>query len=241
MGARDRLRVAGPGDPAPRDRRRAATSSTASRASSTRPTCAVSLATARSWRGAIICSRAGWSEPRSAARSPRGTSSSPGSASSWWPDAAARWRRSRRRPRALYPDTGRIGRRDACDTAGASPAEATEADVPGRARRRASPRRCGGARRWSGRIATISLIEVDERDLRLYGSRGQQRLMALALRLAEAGPVARAVGSAPVLLLDDALSELDPQVQARVLEHVARRGPGLPDHRRRRAAGDGGG
>ena len=55
------------------------------------------------------------------------------------------------------------------------------------------------------------LIEVDGRDLRLYGSRGQQRLMALALRLAEAGPVARAVGSAPVLLLDDALSELDPR------------------------------
>jgi DNA replication and repair protein RecF len=68
------------------------------------------------------------------------------------------------------------------------------------------------------------LIEVDGRDLRLYGSRGQQRLMALALRLAEAGPVARAVGSAPVLLLDDALSELDPQVEARVLEHVAAAG-----------------
>ncbi|MGH7300968.1 MAG: DNA replication/repair protein RecF [Candidatus Rokuibacteriota bacterium] len=65
------------------------------------------------------------------------------------------------------------------------------------------------------------LIEVDGRDLRLYGSRGQQRLMALTLRLAEAGPVSRAVGSAPVLLLDDALSELDPEVQARVLEHAA--------------------
>ena len=68
------------------------------------------------------------------------------------------------------------------------------------------------------------LIEVDDRDLRLYGSRGQQRLMALTLRLAEAGPVARAVGSAPVLLLDDALSELDPEVQARVLAHVAEAG-----------------
>ncbi len=84
------------------------------------------------------------------------------------------------------------------------------------------------------------LIEVDGRDLRLYGSRGQQRLMALALRLAEAGPVARAVGSAPVLLLDDALSELDPQVEARVLEHVATAGqvflttadPTLPEARR---------
>ncbi len=68
------------------------------------------------------------------------------------------------------------------------------------------------------------LIEVDGRDLRLYGSRGQQRLMALTLRLAEVGPVARAVGSAPVLLLDDALSELDPQVQERVLEHVSTAG-----------------
>ncbi len=65
------------------------------------------------------------------------------------------------------------------------------------------------------------LIEVDGRDLRTFGSRGQQRLMALALRLAEAGPVAEAVGSSPVLLLDDALSELDPMVQSRVLEHIA--------------------
>jgi len=68
------------------------------------------------------------------------------------------------------------------------------------------------------------LIEVDGRDLRLYGSRGQQRLMALTLRLAEVEPVARTVGSPPVLLLDDALSELDPHVQARVIEHIATAG-----------------
>lgn len=68
------------------------------------------------------------------------------------------------------------------------------------------------------------LIEVDNRDLRIYGSRGQQRLMALTLRLAEARPIERASGSAPVLLLDDALSELDPEVQARVLAHVAEAG-----------------
>jgi DNA replication and repair protein RecF len=65
------------------------------------------------------------------------------------------------------------------------------------------------------------VIELDGRDMRLYGSRGQQRLLALALRLAETGPVEAAVGSPPVLLLDDALSELDPEVQARVLGHVA--------------------
>ena len=38
-------------------------------------------------------------------------------------------------------------------------------------------------------------------------------LLALALRLAEVLPVSEAVGTAPVLLLDDALSELDPDVQ----------------------------
>lgn len=65
------------------------------------------------------------------------------------------------------------------------------------------------------------VIEVDGHDLRSFGSRGQQRLMALTLRLAEVGPVAEAVGSTPVLLLDDALSELDPRAQARMLEHVA--------------------
>ena len=64
------------------------------------------------------------------------------------------------------------------------------------------------------------LIEMDGRDMRSFGSRGQQRLMALALRLAEVGPVERAVGSQPVLLLDDALSELDPEVQGNVLRHV---------------------
>jgi DNA replication and repair protein RecF len=63
-------------------------------------------------------------------------------------------------------------------------------------------------------------VDLDGRDMRLYASRGQQRLLALALRLAEAGPVARAVGSSPVLLLDDALSELDPAVQVSVLRHV---------------------
>jgi recombinational DNA repair ATPase RecF len=55
--------------------------------------------------------------------------------------------------------------------------------------------------------------------------------------LAEAGPVEAAVGSPPVLLLDDALSELDPDVQGRVLRHAARSGqvflttaePGLPE------------
>src|SRR5262249_12877815 len=68
------------------------------------------------------------------------------------------------------------------------------------------------------------VIELDGRDLRSFGSRGQQRLMALALRLAERGPVSDAVGSPPVLLLDDALSELDPKVRTLVLDHVSKAG-----------------
>jgi len=68
------------------------------------------------------------------------------------------------------------------------------------------------------------VIEVDGRDMRRVGSRGQQRLLALALRLAEVEPVAAGVGTAPVLLLDDALSELDPDVQRRVLDHVEGQG-----------------
>ena len=80
-------------------------------------------------------------------------------------------------------------------------------------------------------------VELEGRDMRSFGSRGQQRLLVLALRLAEAGPVEDAVGSPPVLLLDDALSELDPDVQGRVLSHVALGGqvflttaePGLPE------------
>jgi DNA replication and repair protein RecF len=67
-------------------------------------------------------------------------------------------------------------------------------------------------------------VELDGHDMRSFGSRGQQRLLVLALRLAEAGPVEAAVGSSPVLLLDDALSELDSDVQERVLRHVARSG-----------------
>jgi DNA replication and repair protein RecF len=63
-------------------------------------------------------------------------------------------------------------------------------------------------------------IEIDGVDARAFGSRGQQRLTALALRLAEVLPVCEAVGTAPVLLLDDALSELDPGVQRQVLQEI---------------------
>ena len=50
---------------------------------------------------------------------------------------------------------------------------------------------------------------VGGRDLRIYGSRGQQRTAALALKLAEVQVMTQETGDPPVLLLDDVMSELD--------------------------------
>jgi DNA replication and repair protein RecF len=59
---------------------------------------------------------------------------------------------------------------------------------------------------------------VNGRDLRLYGSRGQQRSAALALKLAEVRAMTAATGAAPLLLLDDVMSELDAQRRALLLQ-----------------------
>lgn len=63
-------------------------------------------------------------------------------------------------------------------------------------------------------------IESDGVDARVFASRGEQRLLALALRLGEVLPVTEAAGTAPVLLLDDALSELDPRVREHALREI---------------------
>jgi DNA replication and repair protein RecF len=66
-------------------------------------------------------------------------------------------------------------------------------------------------------------FELDGVDLNTYGSRGQQRLAVLALKLAEAEWMRAAIGEIPIVLLDDVLSELDPQRRAYVLQRVAAR------------------
>ena len=62
-------------------------------------------------------------------------------------------------------------------------------------------------------------------DLNTYGSRGQQRLAVLALKLAEADWMRASTGDIPVVLLDDMLSELDPRRRAYVLQRVAQPEP----------------
>lgn len=66
------------------------------------------------------------------------------------------------------------------------------------------------------------LLLLDGEPLRTYGSQGQQRTAALVLRLAELEFMRRVLGEYPVLLLDDALSELDEERQRRVLKEVER-------------------
>ena len=55
---------------------------------------------------------------------------------------------------------------------------------------------------------------------RTHASQGEQRTLALALRLAAHRMVAEKAGSAPVLVLDDVLSELDPTRSAALLRHL---------------------
>ncbi|MBL0937268.1 MAG: DNA replication and repair protein RecF [Gemmatimonadaceae bacterium] len=61
-------------------------------------------------------------------------------------------------------------------------------------------------------------LHLGGRDLRTFGSAGQQRSAAIALRLLELAVLTTALGHAPLLLLDDPFAELDLGRAARVLE-----------------------
>ncbi len=63
-------------------------------------------------------------------------------------------------------------------------------------------------------------ITVNGIDIRKFGSQGQQRTVALALKLGELDLCNERMGEYPVLLLDDVLSELDNNRQTKLLEKV---------------------
>jgi DNA replication and repair protein RecF len=67
-------------------------------------------------------------------------------------------------------------------------------------------------------------ITRGDRELRKFGSVGEQRLAGIALRLAEADMILSAGRQRPVFLLDEVASELDEQRSRMVLEMVAERG-----------------
>ena len=70
-------------------------------------------------------------------------------------------------------------------------------------------------------------ILAGERELRTYGSQGEQRLAVLALLLAEGDVIQERRGVPPLLLLDDVLSELDPARRRTLAGQLAGRGQTL--------------
>ena len=59
-------------------------------------------------------------------------------------------------------------------------------------------------------------------DARVFGSQGQQRTIALSLKLAEAETFKSRFGEYPVLILDDVLSELDKKRQRQLVDAVSK-------------------
>ena len=67
-------------------------------------------------------------------------------------------------------------------------------------------------------------IRSGDRDLRSFGSQGEQRLAVLSLLLAEAEVIAERRGTPPLVLLDDVLSELDATRRLTLAERIGRVG-----------------
>lgn len=85
-------------------------------------------------------------------------------------------------------------------------------------------------------------VELRGRDVASHASRGQQRTIILAMKLAETDLLGANGGPTPVVLLDDIFSELDADRSGRVLDLLTQRGQvlvtmadlgALPGHRRR--------
>lgn len=63
-------------------------------------------------------------------------------------------------------------------------------------------------------------VQINDMPADSFASRAQQRTAALAMRLAEASYLRKALGDDPVVLLDDVLSELDARRRRGVLEFI---------------------
>ena len=66
-------------------------------------------------------------------------------------------------------------------------------------------------------------VLIDGTEARLFGSQGQQRTAVISLKLATMEAWKDLLGVAPLLLLDDMLSDLDPVRRSRLCAVVASR------------------
>ena len=64
------------------------------------------------------------------------------------------------------------------------------------------------------------IFTVNGMDVKKYGSQGQQRTVALSLKLAEIELVKKLINDNPILLLDDVMSELDSNRRDALLESI---------------------
>src|SRR5699024_6570259 len=64
------------------------------------------------------------------------------------------------------------------------------------------------------------IFYINNKDIHVYGSQGQQRTTALSIKLAEIELIHKEIGEYPVLLLDDVLSELDHYRQSHLLNTI---------------------
>ena len=63
-------------------------------------------------------------------------------------------------------------------------------------------------------------FQLDGKNAHLFASQGQQRTIALSLKLAEIQLIKQLTGEEPILLLDDVMSELDQNRQAALLNFI---------------------
>lgn len=63
-------------------------------------------------------------------------------------------------------------------------------------------------------------VELNDKDTRLYASQGQIRTVTLCMKLAQADIMTARLGDAPVLLLDDVMSELDMGRRNRLIDMI---------------------
>ena len=65
-------------------------------------------------------------------------------------------------------------------------------------------------------------VVIDGKDARTFASQGQQRSAVLSLKLAQLELTEQESGEAPILMLDDVMSELDPDRRRQLIERIDR-------------------
>ena len=67
------------------------------------------------------------------------------------------------------------------------------------------------------------ILHLNDKEAKVYGSQGQMRSCALAMKLGEASVIRSVTGEEPVVLLDDVMSELDEKRQDFILNYLENR------------------